>query len=242
MKNRILLYLLLTTATFTSVQAQTDSTLRIFDSGFGIYAELGMLPANKAIRNELAKMNIKPFTAFMGSVVLTRRRESPRWFSEGRIIAMNSTNYTTGKNGLKADLAGIGIGTDGGPKLMNNPRWNLTIPFGADVMLYRLSIKSDGQVAIGPLLQNPSAYKPVRLLNANINLHAGIGADYKMDFLPKFNEKVFLSGKLTYQQPLLAKRKWKSESVTVSDLPSLKLNQIFFQIGLVFFPKRRIKS
>ena len=242
MKNRILLNLILAMATFTSVHAQTDSTLRIFDSGFGVYTELGMIPANRSIRNELSKMNIKPFTSFMGSVVLTRRLESPRWFSEGRLIAMNSTNYTTGKNEMKAYLAGVGIGTDGGPKLMNNSRWNLTIPLGADLMLYRLSIKSNGQVTMGQLLQNPSAYSPVRLLTANINLHAGIGADYKMNFLPKINEKVFLSGKLTYQQPLLGKRKWKSESVTVSDLPSLKLNQIYIQIGLVFFPKRKVKS
>jgi len=242
MKNRILLNLILAIATFNSARAQTDSTLRIFDSGFGIYAELGMIPANRSIRNELSSMNIKPFTAFMGSVVLTRRQESPRWFSEGRLIAMNSTNYTTGKNEMKAYLAGIGIGTDGGPKLVNNPRWNLTIPFGVDLMLYRLNIKSDGQVTIGQLLQNPSAYSPVRLLTANINLHAGIGADYKMNFLPNINEKVFLSGKLTYQQPLLGKRKWKSESVTISDLSSLKLNQIYIQIGLVFFPKRKVKS
>jgi hypothetical protein len=178
----------------------------------------------------------------MGSLVLARRTESDRWFSEGRIILMNSTNYTTDKDEKKAYLNGIGIGTDGGPKLVNTARWNVMIPLGVDLMLYRLNIKSNGTTTMSQLVNNPSAFQAVKLFTGNVNLHGGIGVDYKMNFMPKFNDKVYLSAKATYHQPILGKRKWKGENVTVSDLRSLKVNQVYLQLGVVFFPKPGMKK
>ncbi|TLU99433.1 hypothetical protein [Dyadobacter luticola] len=242
MKNKLLLSLAFLLLTFGFAQAQADSTVRIFKSGMGLYAEFGLLPNNKVIREQLSRLQIKPFTSFMGSLVLARRTESEKWFSEGRLILMNSTNYTTDKDEKKAYLNGIGIGTDGGPKLVNSDRWNVTIPIGVDLMLYRLNIKSNGTATMAQVVSNPSAFQAVRLYTGNVNLHGGIGVDYKMNFMPKFNEKVYLSAKATYHQPLLGKRKWKGENVTVSDLGNLKVNQVYVQIGLVFFPKAGMKK
>lgn len=241
MKNKLLFSTILAISTFGFAHAQTDSTVRMFKSGMAIYAEFGLLPNNKAMREQLDRLQIKPFTSFMGSIVLAKRTESQRWFSEGRIIIMNSTNYTTDKDVRKAYLNGIGIGTDGGPKIVNNRRWNVLIPIGFDLMLYQLKIKSNQTATIGQVTQNPQSYEPVRLRTGNINFHAGIGADYKMNVLPKWHDQVYLSGKASYHLPLLGRRKWKGEDVTISDLSSLKLNQIYFQLGLVFFPKKDAK-
>jgi hypothetical protein len=242
MRNKLLFCSILAMITAGSVKAQTDSTIRIFKNGVAIYAEFGLLPNNKTMREQLDKLQIKPFTSFMGSIVLAKRTESERWFSEARIIIMNSTNYTTDKDLRKAYLGGIGIGTDGGPKLVNNRRWNVLIPIGFDLMLYQLKIKSNQTATIGQVIQNPQSFEPIRLRTGNINFHAGIGADYKMNFLPKWHDQVYLSGKASYHLPVLGRRKWKGEDVTVSDLSSLKLNQIYLQIGLVFFPKKGAKK
>jgi hypothetical protein len=242
MRNKLLFCSILAMITAGSAKAQTDSTIRIFKNGVAIYAEFGLLPNNKTMREQLDKLQIKPFTSFMGSIVLAKRTESERWFSEARIIIMNSTNYTTDKDLRKAYLGGIGIGTDGGPKLVNNRRWNVLIPIGFDLMLYQLKIKSNQTATIGQVIQNPQSFEPIRLRTGNINFHAGIGADYKMNFLPKWHDQVYLSGKASYHLPVLGRRKWKGEDVTVSDLSSLKLNQIYLQVGLVFFPKKGAKK
>jgi hypothetical protein len=242
MRNKLLSAVLLFLTFFTCAQAQTDTTVRMFKSGMAVYAEFGLLPNNKNIREQLSRLNIKPFTSFMGSIVLARRTESERWFSEGRIIIMNSTNYTKNKDDKKAYLGGIGIGTDGGPKLVNNTRWNVLIPIGVDLMLYRLKIKSNSSATISQVVQSPSSFQPINLFTGNINLHAGIGADYKMNVMPKLYDKVYLSGKATYHLPVLGRRKWKGEDVTISDLSSLKVNQIYVQLGLVFFPKPGMKK
>ena len=242
MRNKLLFCAILAISIAGSAQAQTDSTIHIFKHGMAIYAEFGLLPNNKTMRDQLDRLQIKPFTGLMGSIVLAKRMESERWFSEGRIIIMNSTNYTTDKNARKAYLGGVGIGTDGGPKLVNNRRWNVLIPIGVDLMLYQLKIKNNSTATIGQVTQNPSVYQPVRLRTGNINLHAGIGADYKMNFLPKVHDQVYLSGKASYHLPVLGRRKWKGEDVTISDLSSLKLNQIYLQIGLVFFPNKNAKK
>ncbi|QRR01072.1 hypothetical protein [Dyadobacter sandarakinus] len=242
MKNKLLLLVFLSQVMFHSVHAQSDSTFRIFQSGMGFYAEFGLLSNNPAIRHELEKLAVKPFTSFMGSLVLARRMESQRWYSEGRIILMNGTNYTKDRDERKAYLNGIGIGTDGSPKFVNTARWNVMLPIGVDFMLYRLNIRSNGTATLGQLVGNPAAFQAVKLFTANINVHAGAGVDYKMNVLPKYNEKVYLSAKATYHQPILGRRKWKSENVTVSDLPGLKVNQIYLQIGLVFFPKPGLKK
>ena len=242
MRYKLLFYTFLAVISGISAHAQTDSTGRIFKSGMAIYAEIGLFPNNKTMRDQLDRLQIKPFTSMMGSIVLAKRMESQRWFSEGRIILMNSTNYTTGKNSPKAYLNGIGIGTDGGPKLVNSRRWNVLIPIGADFMLYQLKLKSNQTATIGQVVQNPQAYQTVRLRTGNINLHAGVGADYKMNLLPKWHDQVYLSGKATYHLPILGRRQWKGEDVTISDLSSLKLNQIYFQLGLVFFPKKDAKK
>ncbi|WP_031526636.1 hypothetical protein [Dyadobacter crusticola] len=239
MKNKLLLIasFLIIFSGFASAQTEADTTVRLFKSGMAIYAEFGLLPNNKAIRDQLTQLGVKPFEGLMGSIVLARRTESEKWFSEGRIIIMNSTNYTTDKNVKKAYLSGIGIGTDGGPKLVNTSRWNVTIPLGVDVMLYRLNIRSNGNATIGQVVNNPSSFQAVKLFTPNVNLHGGLGVDYKMNLFPKVNDKVYLSGKVTYHQPLLGKRKWRGENVTITDLPSLKVNQVYVQVGLVVFPK-----
>lgn len=242
MINKLLSAIILAGTFIASAQAQTDTTVRMFKSGMGIYAEVGLLPNNKDIREQLSRLNIKPFTSVMGSIVLAKRTESQRWFSEGRIIIMNSTNYTKNKDDKKAYLGGIGIGTDGGPKLVNNTRWNVLVPIGFDLMLYQLKIKSNSSATISQVVQSPSAFKPVKLFTGNINLHAGIGADYKMNVMPKLYDKVYLSGKATYHLPVLGRRKWKGEDVTISDLSSLKLNQVYVQLGLIFFPKPGMKK
>ncbi|NIJ53085.1 hypothetical protein [Dyadobacter arcticus] len=237
MKNKLLFSALLLFTFSEFAQAQTDSTVRIFKSGMAIYAEFGLLPNNKVIREQLSRLQVKPFTSFMGSIVLAKRTESEKWFSEGRLILMNSTNYTTDKDEKKAYLGGFGIGTDGGPKLVNTSRWNVTIPLGVDLMLYRLNIKSNGSATIAQLVNNPSAFQAVKLFTGNINVHGGVGVDYKMNFMPKFNEMVYLSAKVAYHQPILGKRKWRGENVTISDLGNLKVNQVYVQVGAVFFPK-----
>ena len=242
MKRKLLICFLLSAFCISAASAQSDSTVRIFKTGMAVYAELGMLPNNKTLRDQLARLQVKPFTSFMGNLVLARRTESERWFSEARIIVMNSTNYTSDRDTRKAYLNGFGIGTDGGPKLVNTARWNVTIPLGADFMLYRLNIKSNASVSAQQLLNNPSAYQAVKLYTANINLHGGIGVDYKMNFLPKIHEKVYLSGKLTYHQPILGRRKWKGDNVTVDDLSRLKVNQLYVQLGFVFFPRPHMKK
>lgn len=242
MRHKLLFCFLFLTFMAGNSHAQTDSTVRIFKTGMAIYAEFGLLPNNKAIRDELARLQVKPFTSFIGNLVLARRTESEKWFSEARIIIMNSTNYTTDRDERKAYLNGIGIGTDGGPKLMNTSRWNVTIPLGADFMLYRMNIKSNGSATMQQLLNNPSAYQAVKIFTGNINLHGGVGVDYKMNFLPKLNEKVYLSAKITYHQPILGRRKWKGDNVTIDDFPRLKTNQVYTQIGLVFFPKPHAKK
>lgn len=242
MKHKLLISFLLSAICIGTAAAQSDSTVRIFKTGMAVYAELGMLPNNKNLREQLARLQVKPFTSFMGNLVLARRTESDKWFSEARIIIMNSTNYTSDRDVRKAYLNGLGVGTDGGPKLVNSPRWNVTIPLGADFMLYRLNIKNNASVSAQQLLNNPSAYQAVKLYTANINLHGGIGVDYKMDFLPKIHEKVYLSGKVTYHQPILGRRKWRGDDVTVDDLSRLKLNQVYVQLGLVFFPRPHMKK
>jgi hypothetical protein len=242
MKHKLLISCLFSAFCMGTAFAQSDSTVRIFKTGMAVYAELGVLPNNKALRDQLSRLQVKPFTSFMGNLVLARRTESEKWFSEARLIIMNSTNYTTDRDMRKAYLGGLGIGTDGGPKLVNTARWNVTIPLGADFMLYRLNIKSNSSVTAQQLLNNPAGYQPVKLTTGNINLHGGIGVDYKMDFLPKIHEKVYLSGKVTYHQPILGRRKWKGENVTVDDLSRLKVNQIYVQLGLVFFPKPHMKK
>jgi hypothetical protein len=160
MRNKILSAVILSVTFITCAQAQTDTTVRIFRSGMAIYGEFGLLPNNKDIREQLSRLNIKPFTSFMGSIVLAKRMESERWFSEGRFIIMNSTNYTKDKDDKKAYLNGIGIGTDGGPKLVNTTRWNVLIPIGADLMLYRLKIKSNSSFRI------PHHFSPLSFLRA----------------------------------------------------------------------------
>lgn len=242
MKHKLLISFFFAALCIGKASAQSDSTVRIFKSGMAVYVELGMLPNNKSLRDQLTRLQVKPFTSFMGNLVLARRTESEKWFSEARIIIMNSTNYTSDRDTRKAYLNGLGIGTDGGPKLVNNARWNVTIPLGADFMLYRLNIKSNASVSAQQLLNNPSAYQAVKLYTGNINLHGGIGVDYKMDFLPKIHEKVYLSGKLTYHQPILGRRKWKGDNVTVDDLSRLKVNQVYVQVGLVFFPRPHMKK
>ena len=168
MKRKLLICFLLSAFCSSAASAQSDSTVRIFKTGMAVYAELGMLPNNKTLRDQLARLQVKPFTSFMGNLVLARRTESERWFSEARIIIMNSTNYTSDRDTRKAYLNGLGIGTDGGPKLVNTARWNVTVPLGADFMLYRLNIKNNASVSAQQLLNNPSAYQAVKLYTANI--------------------------------------------------------------------------
>jgi hypothetical protein len=55
MRNKILLAVILSVTFITCAQAQTDTTVRIFRSGMAIYAEFGLLPNNKNIREQLSQ-------------------------------------------------------------------------------------------------------------------------------------------------------------------------------------------
>lgn len=230
-------------APLSFVQAQqssdhTDST-RKYISGFGVYAEVGVLSNNsfKGIRERMKELNIKPFEPVMASVVLSKRLETDRFYMENRLILMNSTKHGGNKDIPKGMFRGIGIGIDASPKLVNSDRWNLLIPIGWDLMLYQVRIKNNKSATLAQVVQNPNNFQSMKLYNGSLNLHGGVGADYKMNLFPKVYDKVYLSAKVTYHLPVLRRGQWRGDDVRISDLPSFKANQLYTQLGLVFFPK-----
>lgn len=204
-----------------------------------IYAEFGLLSNNsfKAIRDQMKALNIKPFENLMASIVLAKRFETEKFFVESRLILMNSTKYSNDDNVAKGIFRGIGIGTDASPKFVNSKHWNVLVPIGWDLMLYQTRVKNDQTATYSQVVNNPNGYRGVKLRSGSFNLHAGLGADYKMNLFPKVYDKVYISGKVTYHLPVFRTGRWKGDDVKVTDLPSFKANQLYAQIGLVFFPK-----
>ncbi|CAG4994257.1 hypothetical protein DYBT9275_01354 [Dyadobacter sp. CECT 9275] len=239
MKNQILLIVCFFALSTHFASAQEDSTARKYQTGMAIYGEFGLL-SNKsfdAVRDKMMSLDVKPFESVMASIVLAKRLETRRWFSEARLILMNSTNYTKNKNDVKGYFGGIGIGMDAGPKLVSTKHWNVLIPIGYDLMLYRMMIKNNQSATLGQVVTTPSSFQSAKFYTGNINLHGGIGVDYKININGKCTDKLYISSKVSYQLPLLTNKKWKGDDVTVSDLPSFKPNQLYFQIGLIAFPK-----
>tara|TARA_R110002124_G_scaffold120457_2_gene278511 strand:+ start:550 stop:1308 length:759 start_codon:yes stop_codon:yes gene_type:complete len=240
MRNYLLSGLLLISTAFVS-QAESDTTRYQIKSGMALYGEFGVLGNNSfdAIRDKMRALNIQPFESLMASIVFAKRYEGDKWFLENRLILMNSTNYTTGKNEVKGYFGGIGIGVDAGPKLLNTKHWNIILPIGYDLMLYRLMVKNNRTASLGQVVQNPGAFEATKLRTGNINVHGGVGVDYKINIKKGFTEKIYISTKVSYHLPLFQKNNWKGSDVTVSDLPHFKPNQLYFQLGIVAFPRKQ---
>jgi hypothetical protein len=245
MKNKLLISIffatLMVNITFAQEGSDTTTTTKKFRSGMAVYAEFGVLSNSsfKAIRNEMTAQNIKPFENLMASIVLAKRIETERFYAESRLILMNSTKYNNDENVRRGKFWGIGIGADASPKFVNSTRWNVLVPIGWDLMLYQLRVKSNQTATFAQVTQNPNAYNSVKLHTASFNLHAGLGVDYKMDLFPKIYDKVYISSKISYHLPVFRTKNWRGDDVKVTDLPSFKANQLYAQIGLVFFPKNK---
>ncbi|REA62725.1 hypothetical protein DSL64_07320 [Dyadobacter luteus] len=241
MKNKLLLCFTLAFA-HVGIQAQDvadTTTSKTYNSGFAVYAEIGVLRNNSfsGIRDRMRELNIRPFESVMTSIVLAKRRETDKFYMEHRLILANSTKYNRDKDMPRSMFRGIGIGVDASPKFVNTKRWNVLVPLGWDLMLYQLRIKNDQSASLSQVIQNPGQFKSMRLYNGSLNLHGGVGVDYKMNFLPRIHDKVYISAKATYHLPVLRRGLWRGEDVTVNDLPSFRANQLYAQLGLVFFPK-----
>lgn len=244
MKNKLLLTIFLSAFFINISNAQTISDTTItapkkFMSGMAVYAEFGVLSNSsfKAIRNQMKTLNIKPFEDLMASIVLAKRIETEKFFAESRLILMNSTKYNNDDNQSKGLFRGIGIGVDASPKFVNSTHWNVLIPIGWDLMLYQVKVKNDQTASFSQVVSNPNGYRSAKIHNGSFNLHAGIGVDYKMNLFPKVYDKVYISSKVTYHLPVARMGKWRGDDVKITDLPSFKANQLYAQIGLVFFPK-----
>lgn len=240
MKNSQWILALVFFALVLQVTAQSDTSSSKKRVGYSIYGSVGLLSNSsmKAIANELEAVAVKPFGQLMTNVILGMRREDDRKFYESRLQFFKAPVEKADNPGKYATLNGVGIGMDFGPKLVNNARWNVQIPIGYDLAIYRLRIKSDHEVDLVDVVQNIGPYQPVKIFSANVIVNAGLGVDYKMNFLPKLHEKVYLSSKVSYQLPVFAKSKWRGEDVTVQNISSLKPSQLYFQLGLIFFPKK----
>jgi hypothetical protein len=247
MTNKLLTILvLLASISYVSAQDEptdsADSTHK-YMTGFAVYAEVGLL-SNKSfngIRDRMNELNIKPFERVMASVVLAKRMESEKFFMESRLILMNSTKHNNDDDIMRGMFRGIGLGVDASPKFVNSTRWNVLVPIGWDIMLYQLRVKNNQSATLGQVIQNPNTFKSVKMYNGSINLHGGVGVDYKMNLFPKVYEKVYISAKATYHLPVFRRGQWRGDDVKVTDLPSFKANQLYAQLGLVFFPKKSNK-
>jgi hypothetical protein len=239
MKNNQWILTLFFFALALQVTAQSDTASVKKQAGYSIYGSVGLLSNSsmKAISNELEAVAVKPFGQLMTNVILGMRREDDRKFYESRLLFFKAPVEKADNPGKYATLNGVGIGMDFGPKLVSNSRWNVQIPIGYDLVIYHLRIKSDHKVDLVDVVQNIAPYEPVKIFSANVIVNAGLGVDYKMNFLPKLHEKVYLSSKVSYQLPVFSKSKWRGEDVTVQNISSLKPNQLYFQLGLIFFPK-----
>jgi hypothetical protein len=236
---------ILASAHYAAAQNSDDSsdTTKKYQTGFAVYAEVGVLPNNsfKGIRDQMRALNIKPFESVMTSIVLAKRMETDKFFMESRLILMNSTKHNNDKDVSRGMFRGIGIGADASPKFVNSTRWNLLVPIGWDLMLYQLRVKNNKSASLAQVIQNPNNFTTMKLYSGSVNLHAGIGADYKMNLFPKVYDKVYISAKATYHLPIFKRGEWRGDDVRISDLPSFKANQLYAQLGLVFFPKRSRK-
>lgn len=239
---KLLGFILLAASIQVQAQESNDSTSaqKKYKTGFAVYLEYGVLSNSSfsGIRDQMKAMNIKPFENVMSSIVLGRRTETEKFMMESRLILMNSTKYDRDRDGAWGQFRGIGIGADASPKFVNTKRWNVLIPLGWDLMLYQTAVRNNQSANFGQVLQNPNNYKAMKLYNGSFNLHGGVGVDYKMNLFPKVYDQVYLSAKASYHLPVFRRGKWKSDDVTINDLPSFKANQLYAQLGLVFISKR----
>ncbi|PWJ58697.1 hypothetical protein CLV98_10362 [Dyadobacter jejuensis] len=221
--------------------ADPDSTARRIHTGMTLYGEFGLLSNSSfsAIRDKMNQEGIKPFESLMAAIVLAKRFEGERWFVENRLILMNSTNYTKDRDDTKGYFGGIGIGVMAGPKLLNTRKWNVLLPIGYDLMLYRMMVKNNQKASLGQIAQNASSYQPAKLYSANININAGLGVDYKIYLKEGFADRMYISTKANYHLALFRKGDWRGQDVRVSDLPAFKPDQLYWQIGLTIFPRKQ---
>jgi hypothetical protein len=247
MKNRILLSAMLFTAVCSSVKAQSDSTAadsvkradKKYISGFGVSAEFGVLSNSSftEMRRQLKLLGTEPFGSLMSSIVLTRRMESSRWVSEHRIVLMNSTKENDEINVKRASLWGVGLGLNAGPKLVNTTRWNVFVPIGFDAMFYKMGIKSNHSASLNQVINNTGNFQAVKLYTASLNVNAGVGVDYKTNFMKKHNDQFYISGRVSYHLPVVSRGQWRGENVQVNDLEKFKPNQLYVSLGIVIIPK-----
>ena len=245
MKSKILLSILFVIAFSGAIRAQTDSTVsttssnKKFTSGFAVYAEFGVLSNSSItdIRKSLRAQGIQPFGSLMSSLVFAKRTESDRWVIDHRIILMNSTKYDDKVDIKRASLWGIGLGISAGRKIVNTTKWNVYIPVGLDAMLYQMGIKSNHSASLAKLVANPGSYQAVRLYTGSLNVNAGVGVDYKTNFMPKLYDKFYVSTKVSYHLPVTSGSQWKGENVQVNDLANLKPSQLYASIGIVMVPR-----
>ena len=242
MKNTLLAGLILLVSSgyaYAQDNADSSDSAKKYQSGFGVYAEVGVLPNSsfKGIRDQMKALNIEPFEPVMASIVLAKRMETEKFYMESRLILMNSTKHRKDDDVIRGMFRGIGLGVDASPKFVNSTRWNLLVPIGWDIMLYQLRVKNNQSASLAQVIQNPNNFKSMKLYNGSFNLHAGIGADYKMNLFSKVYDKVYISAKATYHLPVFRRGQWRSDDVKINDLPSFKANQLYAQLGLVFFPK-----
>ena len=245
MKSKILLSALFF-ITFSSVKAQTDSTIatpeaKKYSSGFAVFAEFGVLSNSSFtnLRRQLKVLGAEPFGSLMSSIVLARRMESNRWIAENRIILMNSSKPNDEVDQKRASLWGIGLGMNVGPKLVNNTKWNVFIPVGFDAMFYKLGVKSNYTASLGKVITNPGNYQAVKLYSGSLNLNAGVGIDYKTGIMPKHFEKFYISSKVSYHLPIASSGQWRGENVQVTDVSTFKPNQLYLSIGVVMVAKNK---
>lgn len=240
MRNNHLILAFIFFAVKLPVLAQTDTSSHMKTVGLSMYGAIGLLPNSslQSISDQLEAVAVKPFGQLMSNVILGMRREDARKFYESRLLFFKTPVRKEDNPGRYATLNGVGIGMEAGPKLVNSARWNVQVPLGWDAMIYRMKIRGDHQVDLVDVVQNAGPYTPAKLFTSNLTLSAGVGVDYKINLRSKMYDKVYISSKLSYQLPVVTKSKWRGEDITVNDLSTFKSNQLYFQLGLVFFPKK----
>lgn len=226
----------------TTSFAQTDSTgKKKVITSMTIYGEFGILSNSTMtdMRKELKAQSVDPFNSLMSSLVLAHRAESNRWIMEHRIIISGSGKYEEDKVDFKrATLRGIGLGINGGPKLLNTSKISIYVPVGVDLMYYRMNIKSNPAASLNKLINNTGSYQPVKLSTKTINVNAGLGLDYKTGWFSKHYDQFNIALRAAYHLPVATSGQWRGENVQVNDLTSFKPNQLYLSAGIVASMKR----
>ncbi len=221
----------------SSAYAQTDSTAKKkVTTALAIYGEFGVLSNSTMtdMMKELKTQSVDPFSSSMSSLILAHRAESSKWMMEHRIIISGSGKYDDDQVDFKrATLSGLGIGLNGGPKLVDNAKLSVYVPVGVDLMYYRMVIKSNPSASLNKLINNTGSYQPVKISTKTINVNAGIGMDYKTGWFSKYYDKFYISARAAYHLPVVTSGQWRGENVQVNDLTSFKPSQLYLSVGIV---------